>query len=61
MLFIVLYNVSNTLRRFFKMTISDKIKIIDIRIAVLKSRGEGMNAPIIKKLMRKRRALEAQL
>lgn len=43
------------------MTISDKIKAIDIRVAVLKTRGESMNAPIIKKLMRKRRALEAQL
>ena len=43
------------------MTISDKIKAIDIRVAVLKSRGESMNASIIKKLMRKRRALEAQL
>lgn len=43
------------------MTIFDKIKAIDIRVAALKSRGEGMNANIIKKLIRKRRALEAQL
>lgn len=43
------------------MTVEDKIKAIDIRIGILKSRGETMNAPIIKKQLRKRRALEAQL
>lgn len=43
------------------MTNSEKIKAIDTRIALLKTRGEGMNANIIRKLLRKRRALEAQL
>lgn len=43
------------------MTVEDKIKAIDIRIGILKSRGETMNQPIIKKCLRKRRALEAQL
>lgn len=43
------------------MTIEQKIKNIDIRIALLKERGETMNAPIIKKQLRKRRALEAML
>jgi hypothetical protein len=43
------------------MTIADKIQALDIRIAVLKARGETMNQPIIKKCIRKRRALEAQL
>jgi len=43
------------------MTVEDKIKAIDIRIGILKSRGETLNAPIIKKQLRKRRALEAQL
>ena len=43
------------------MTVEDKIKAIDIRIGILKSRGETMNAPIIKKQLRKRRVLEAQL
>lgn len=43
------------------MTVEDKIKAIDIRIGILKSRGETMNQPIIKKQLRKRRALEAQL
>ena len=42
------------------MTIADKIQALDIRIAVLKARGETMNQPIIKKCIRKRRALEAQ-
>ena len=41
------------------MTISDKIRAIDLRIALLKSRGEGANTPIIKKLERKKRALNA--
>lgn len=43
------------------MTVEDKIKAIDIRIGILKSRGETMNQSIIKKQLRKRRALEAQL
>lgn len=43
------------------MTNSDKIKAIDVRIALLKTRGESMNANIIRKLLRRRRALEAQL
>ena len=42
------------------MTREDKIKALDIRIAVLKARGETVNQPIIKKCIRKRRALEAQ-
>lgn len=37
-----------------------KIEQIDIRISLLKSRGEVMNARIIKKLERKKRALLAQ-
>lgn len=43
------------------MTIADKIQALDTRIAVLRARGETMNQPIIKKCIRKRRALEAQL
>lgn len=43
------------------MTIADKIRALDIRIAVLKARGETMNQPIIKKCIRKRRALEAKV
>ena len=43
------------------MTIQDKIKALDGRIAVLKARGETMNQPIIKKCLRKRRALEAKI
>jgi hypothetical protein len=42
------------------MTIADKIQALDIRIAVLRARGETMNQPIIKKCIRKRRALEAK-
>lgn len=42
------------------MTIAEKIQALDIRIAVLKARGETMNQPIIKKCIRKRRALEAK-
>ncbi len=43
------------------MTIADKIQALDIRIGILRARGETMNQPIIKKCLRKRRALEAQL
>lgn len=43
------------------MTITNKIQAIDTRIKLLETRGAAMNAPIIKKLLRKRRALEAQL
>ncbi len=43
------------------MTIADKIQALDIRIGILRSRGGTMNAPIINKCLRKRRALEAQL
>lgn len=43
------------------MTTSDKIKANNLRIAILKSRGETMNARIIKKLERQNRALEAKL
>ena len=42
------------------MTTAEKIQALDIRIAVLKARGETMNQPIIKKCIRKRRALEAK-
>ena len=35
----------------------DKIKAIDIRIAVLKARGETMNIRLIRKLERQKRAL----
>ena len=47
-----------------KMTteqIKEKIKAIDIHVNLLKERGETMNARIINKWLRKRRALEAQL
>ena len=44
----------------FKMTVADKIKTIDARIALLKSRGEMMNMRIIRKCERKKRALEAK-
>ena len=42
------------------MTVLDKIASIDVRINLLKSRGESMNAPIIKKLERKKRVLMAK-
>ena len=41
--------------------IQQKIKFIDIRINNLKAKGETKNAALIKKQLRKRRALEAQL
>ena len=41
--------------------IQQKIKVIDIRINNLKAKGETKNAALIKKQLRKRRALEAQL
>lgn len=47
-----------------KMTaeqIQQKIKFIDIRINNLRAKGETKNAALIKKQLRKRRALEAQL
>ena len=43
------------------MTIAEKIKANNLRIALLKSRGETMNVRIIRKLERKNRALQAQL
>ena len=43
------------------MTIQDKIQALDVRIAVLKARGETMNQPIINKCLRKRRALAAKV
>ena len=43
------------------MTNTDKINALDIRIALLKSRGEMLNANIIKKLERKKRALSANI
>ena len=42
------------------MTNADKIAKIDLRIAILKSRGETMNMRIISKLERKKRSLLAQ-
>ena len=42
------------------MTIEDKIKAIDTRIAVLKARGETMNMRIIRKCERIKRALLAK-
>ena len=42
------------------MTNLDKINANNIRIALLKSRGETMNMRIIKKLERKNRALAAK-
>ena len=39
------------------MTNSEKIKANNLRIAVLKSRGEMMNMRIIRKIERKNRAL----
>lgn len=42
------------------MTIANKIKAIDTRIQLLETRGATMNANIIKKLIRRKRALEAQ-
>lgn len=43
------------------MTVANKIKAINIRINLLKERGETMNLRIIRKCERKKRALEAQL
>ena len=42
------------------MTIAEKIKANNLRIALLKSRGETMNVRIIRKLERKNRALQAK-
>lgn len=42
------------------MTNADKIAKIDLRINMLKSRGETMNMRIINKLERKKRVLLAQ-
>lgn len=42
------------------MTNQDKINAINLRIELLKSRGETVNAHIINKLLRRRRKLEAQ-
>ena len=43
------------------MTIQDKITAIETRVAILRERGETMNAAIINKQLRKKRALEKQL
>ena len=43
------------------MTVADKIKANNLRIAALKSRGETMNMRLIRKLERKNRILEAKL
>jgi hypothetical protein len=40
------------------MTVENQIKAIDIRIALLEARNAMENARIVKKLQRKRRALE---
>jgi hypothetical protein len=42
------------------MTTAEKIKANNLRIALLKSRGETMNVRIIRKLERKNRALQAK-
>ena len=42
------------------MTNTNKIRKIDLRIKLLKSRGEMMNARIINKLERKKRVLLTQ-
>lgn len=47
-------------KRYKQMTNAFKIEKINNRIALLKSRGEMMNARIINKLERKKRALLAQ-
>ena len=39
------------------MTNIDKIKVLDVWIALLKSRSEMLNTNIIKKLERKKRAI----
>ena len=43
------------------MNIQDKVKALDVRIAMLKAKGETMNQRIINKCIRKRRALQAKL
>lgn len=48
------------IKRYKQMTKEFKIAKIDNRIALLKSRGETMNARIIGKLERQKRALLAQ-
>ena len=42
------------------MTNVNKINAIDIRIELLKSRNNGINGPIIKKLERQKRALQTK-
>ena len=42
------------------MTNAEKIAKIDLRIALLKARGETMNMRLINKLERKKRALLAE-
>jgi hypothetical protein len=39
----------------------EKINANNVRIAILKSRGESMNIRLINKLIRKNRALEAKI
>lgn len=46
--------------RYKQMTNENKIAEIDVRIRLLKARGEMMNMRIINKLERKKRALLAQ-
>ena len=43
------------------MTVTDQINAINVRIAILKTRKNGLNGSIVKKLERKRRALEAKI
>ena len=42
------------------MTTIEKINVNNLRIALLKSRGETMNARIIRKIERQNRALQAK-
>ena len=43
------------------MSNTEKINANNVRIAILKSRGESMNIRLINKLIRKNRALEAKI
>lgn len=43
------------------MTVMDRIEAINLRIKLLKTRGETMNAHIISKLERRKRLLEKSI
>ena len=43
------------------MTTVEKINVNNLRIALLKSRGETMNARIIRKIERQNRALQSKV